>query len=376
MCAQDDTDALISVTEGSVPSQKQLQWSQLKVGITVVVAALTLAVLILLMSGASDLFRRKLILRTYFSDANGLLEGAPVRLQGVTVGKVSKIRVVADPSRKLAPIEVTMELGYRFRANLRTDSVTTLATEGILGETCIDIDSSQSKGMEAQNGNVLPTRETPQLEDVIRASQGTFENLDAVVKRLDRLVARVEGGPGTIASLINDRALYNHVNTTASELQGLVDKLASGEGSLGKFLVSDQLYRNTNDVVSKLNAIVDGLQAGNGTAGKFLRDPSLYNNADVAVANIRELTDSVNAGKGALGELARDQEFAEKLKNTMIQFSALMDTIHSGRGTLGKLIQDPSLYNHADELMRETRELVMAVRQNPKKYLTIRLKLF
>ena len=129
-----------------MPSQKQLQWSQLKVGITVVVAALTLAVLILLMSGASDLFRRKLILRTYFSDANGLLEGAPVRLQGVTVGKVSEIRVVADPSRKLAPIEVTMEIGYRFRANLRTDSVTTLATEGILGETYIDIDSSQSKG--------------------------------------------------------------------------------------------------------------------------------------------------------------------------------------------------------------------------------------
>jgi phospholipid/cholesterol/gamma-HCH transport system substrate-binding protein len=60
----------------------------------------------------------------------------------------------------------------------------------------------------------------------------------------------------------------------------------------------------------------------------------------------------------------------------MIQLSALMDTVHSGRGTLGKLIQDPSLYNHADELMRETRELVMAVRQNPKKYLTIRLQLF
>jgi phospholipid/cholesterol/gamma-HCH transport system substrate-binding protein len=65
-----------------VPSQKQLQWSQLKVGITVVVAALTLAVLIFLMSGASDLFTRKLILQTYFSDANGLLKGAPVRLQG------------------------------------------------------------------------------------------------------------------------------------------------------------------------------------------------------------------------------------------------------------------------------------------------------
>jgi hypothetical protein len=39
-------------------------------------------------------------------------------------------------------------------------------------------------------------------------------------------------------------------------------------------------------------------------------------------------------------------------------------------------MQDPSLYNQAHELLRETRELVRAVRENPKKYLIIRLKLF
>jgi phospholipid/cholesterol/gamma-HCH transport system substrate-binding protein len=95
----------------------------------------------------------QIILRTYFSDANGLREGARVRLQGVDVGNTSQIRVVADPSRKLTPVEVTMEIGYRFRANLRTDSVTTLATEGVLGENYVDIDSSYAKGMEAENGD-------------------------------------------------------------------------------------------------------------------------------------------------------------------------------------------------------------------------------
>jgi phospholipid/cholesterol/gamma-HCH transport system substrate-binding protein len=302
-----------------VPSKKQLQWSQLKVGITVSVAALALVVLIFLMSGAGNLFTRQIVLRTYLSDASGLRDGAPVRLQGVDVGNVSKIRVVANPARKLTPVEVTMEIGYRFRANLRTDSVTTLATEGLLGETYIDIDSSQSRGMEAEDGNVLPTRETPQLEDVVRASQKTLENLDAVVKRMDGLAARVESGPGTVSSLINDRTLYNHLNATMSELQGLVDEVAQGKGSLGKLLVSDELYRNTNDAVAKLNAIIDDINIGKGTAGKLLKDPSLYNNADTTIANIKQLTDNINAGKGTLGELARDQELAAKLKNAMIQ---------------------------------------------------------
>src|ERR1700758_1728279 len=89
---------------GQLPSQKQLKWSELKVGITVVVAGLVLAVLIILISGTGGLFTRKLILKSYFFDAQGLRVGAPVRLSGVDIGNVSQIRVV--PNKPLAPVEV------------------------------------------------------------------------------------------------------------------------------------------------------------------------------------------------------------------------------------------------------------------------------
>jgi len=94
------------------------------------------------------------------------------------------------------------------------------------------------------------------------------------------------------------------------------------------------------------------------------------------MANVKQLTDDVNAGKGPLGALAKDQELAAKLKNTMSKLSDLMDRLNSGQGSIGKLLQDESVYNHTDELLQETRELIKAVRQNPKKYLTIHLKLF
>lgn len=359
-----------------MPSQKQLKWSQLKVGITVLVASITLAVLILLMSGTGGIFTAKIVLRSYFDNAGGLRQGAPVRLQGVDIGNVVKIRVVGDPARKLTPVEVTMKVNTRFRSNLRKDSVTTLATAGVLGETYVDIDSSQARGLEAVNGDVLPTRETPQLEDVVRASQGTLQNLDALVRRLDRIVAFVESGQGSIGNLIYDATLYNRLNATVTEFQGLVNEVSNGKGSLGKLLVSDELYRNANDTITKLNTIIDELNAGKGTAGKFLKDPSLYNNANSTIANVKQLTDDVNAGKGALGKLAKDQEFADKLQNTMTKLSALMDRLNSGEGTVGKLMQDPSVYNNVDQLLQETRELIKAVRQNPKKYLTIHLKLF
>jgi phospholipid/cholesterol/gamma-HCH transport system substrate-binding protein len=84
----------------------------------------------------------------------------------------------------------------------------------------------------------------------------------------------------------------------------------------------------------------------------------------------------VNAGKGALGLMAKNQEFADKLHNTMNKLSDLTDRLNSGEGTVGKLLQDPAMYNNTNQLLLNMQDLIKAVRENPKKYLTIHLKIF
>lgn len=359
-----------------MPSQKQLKWSQLKVGLTVLVASITLGVLIFLMSGTGGIFTKKIILISYFDNAGGLRIGAPVRLQGVDIGNVVGIRVVADKDKQPTPVEVTMKVSTQYRDSLRRDSQSALSTAGVLGETYIDIDSSQARGSEVRPGDVLSTRGTPDLQDVVRASQGTLQNLDALLKRLDRIVAFVESGQGSIGKLIYDPSLYNRLNTTVSQFQGVMNEITQGNGTIGKLLVDDELYQKVNSAVDKVNVVIDDINAGKGTAGKLLKDPTLYNNANQTVANVKKLTDDVNAGKGALGTLTRDQAFAEKLQNTMAKLSAITDRLDAGEGTAGKLLRDPSLFKNADQVMLETQALVKAIRQNPRQYLTIRLKIF
>ena len=359
-----------------MPSQKQLKWSQLKVGITVLIASLVLAVLILLMSGTGGIFTSKMTLVSYFDNAGGLREGAPVRLQGVDIGNVTKIMVVSDPSRQLAPVQVTMKVIPKYHKNIRKDSVTTLSTAGVLGETYIDINSAQAKGLEAQEGDVMTTRESPQIEDVVRASQSTLQNMDALLKRVDRIVAYVESGQGSIGKAIYDPALYNQLNATVAQFQNLVAQVANGKGSLGKLLVDDQLYKNANDTVDKLNHIIDDLRAGKGTAGKFLSDSALYDNANKTMASVKQMTDDINAGKGAIGVLARDQEFARKLKVTMDNVAQLTQELNNPSGSIGKFLHDPALYDNTNNLLVETRSLIKAIRENPKKYLTIHVKIF
>ena len=357
-----------------MPSQKQLKWSQLKVGVTVIVASVTLMILIFLMSGTGGWFTHKIILKSYFDNSSGLRNGAPVRLQGVDIGNVNGIRVV--PGKPLTPVEVTMKVNTKYHFELRKDSVTSLSTAGVLGETYIDIDSSMAKGPEAQSGDTLTTREHPDIQDVVRSSQSTLQNMDALLKRTDRILAFVESGQGSIGKFIYDPNLYDRVNATVNEFKGIVDEVKNGQGSIGQLIANDEAYNKAMAAVDKINAISDELQQGKGTAGLFLKDPKLYDNANETIANVRKLSDDINAGKGAIGKLARDQQFADKMQNTMNKISDLTDRLEAGEGTFGRLLRDPSVYNNTDQMLVETRSLVKAIRENPKKYLTIHFRIF
>jgi phospholipid/cholesterol/gamma-HCH transport system substrate-binding protein len=335
-----------------------------------------LAFLILLMSGTGGWFTPKIQLKAYFDDAGGLRQGAPVRLSGVDVGNVSSLQIVSDPTRKLTPVEVVMKVSSKYRNSMRKDSIASLETAGVLGETYINIDSSQATGPVVHNEDTLAVREQPDIQDVVRASQGTLVNVNALLKRLDRIIAFIESGQGSIGKLIYDPEIYNRLASTINEFQQLMNQVSQGQGTIGKLMTDDELYRKANATVDKLNLIIDDLNAGKGTAGKLLKDPELYNNANQTVANVKSLTDDINAGKGAIGKLAKDQEFAAKLQNTMNKLSSLADRMEAGEGSVGKLLKDPGLYNNADQMLIESRELIKAIRENPKKYLTIKLRVF
>jgi phospholipid/cholesterol/gamma-HCH transport system substrate-binding protein len=269
-----------------------------------------------------------------------------------------------------------MKVNTKYVFLLRKDSVALLATAGVLGETYVNIDSSTAKGPQVVDGDTLAIREQPELQDVVRASQGTLQNLDAVLKRLDRIVAFVESGQGSIGKLIYDPALYDQLNATVNEFKGLVDDVKNGQGSLGPLFTSDEAYKKAVAAIDKLNLIIDELQQGKGTAGKLLKNPELYDNANKTIANVRQLTDDINAGKGALGKMTHDQEFAAKLQTTMNNLAALSSRLEKGEGSAGLLFKDPALYNNSNQTLIEARELVKAIRENPKKYLTFRVKVF
>lgn len=358
-----------------MPSRKEIQWSQLRVGALVLAATAVLVALIFLMSGTTGgLFARKLTLRCYFENAAGLKNGAPVTLQGVVIGNVIRVRVV--PDRNPTPVEVTMRMGQEYAQNLHTDSTAGIVQAGVLGDSYIDIDSTRASGPEPADRAELKTSGSPSIQDVIRTSSLSIDEVHTLTLKIEKLVDTLNSTKGTAGELINDPTLGKKITQIASDLQTITGAISQGKGSLGKLVSDDTLYTRANAAIDNVNKITADLNDGKGTAGKLLKDDTLYKNLNDAVANTNQLVSEVNAGKGSIGKLAKDPAFAQKLDDTVSRLDSILKGIDEGKGTVGQLMQNRALYDHADQTLDQTQQLVKMIRDDPRKYLVIRLKLF
>ena len=361
-----------------MPSQQEVRWSQLKIGVIVLVAAVILVTLLFLMTSNSGLglFSKKLTVTTYFENAAGVKEGAAVNLQGVTIGSVKTVMVSTDPARKLTPVQVVMKLDTKYQSGLKKDSKAALTTVGVLGDTVVDINSQAAVGPPLQDGDELHTLETPSITDVVKASQGTIEQLNVILAKMNTIVDNMQSGKGSVGQLINNPDLYNKANATVDELHTLEVNLNNGRGSVGKLMTDDTMYNRLNAAASKLDDIATALQSGKGTAGKLLKDETLYNNLNATLTKANDLLSDVQNGKGAAGMLINDPKFAQQLRDTLQNVNTIVANVNAGKGTLGKLTTDDQAYTNLNKLLTESTLLVTTIRQDPKKYLQIQLKVF
>jgi phospholipid/cholesterol/gamma-HCH transport system substrate-binding protein len=345
------------------------------VGALVLLAMAVLVMLILLMSSASGgLFARKLVLRSYFENAAGLKDGAPVTLEGVTIGNVIHVRVI--PERNPTPVEVTMRVGREYLDRLHTDSTASINQAGVLGDSYIDLSSTHAKGPAPAYNAELRASGAPSIQDVIRTSNDSIGEIQTLTRKIETLVDTLNSKRGAAGTLINDPELARKFTNIATDLETITGAIAGGKGSLGKLINDDTLYARVNSAVDRLNRITIALDEGKGSAGKLLKDDKLYDNLNAAAANANQMAAEINAGKGALGLLAKDPAFAQKLDDTVTRLDSFLKGLDEGKGTLGQLVQNRALYDHADQTMDQTQQLVKSIREDPKKYLVIRMKVF
>src|SRR5260370_11746814 len=123
--------------------RKQLSWTELRVGLFVMVGLFVLAAGIVYVTGGGTFLSPKYRLKTYLPEVAGLSNGAPVRVDGVEVGNVESIQLLKRAPGKVLEknknIEVLMRVDKRYQEYILTDSSATLVTNTLLATRNINL---------------------------------------------------------------------------------------------------------------------------------------------------------------------------------------------------------------------------------------------
>ena len=358
--------------------RKLLTWTELRVGLFVLVGLSVLAAGIFYVTGAGTL-GPKYRLVTYLPEVSGLANGAPVRLDGVEVGNVESIKLAArtpgQPRPKNKNIEIVMRVSKHYETDILTDSAASLVTEGLLGNRYVNITLGVT-GVPLKDGQEVPGNEEKAMAQVVERSADVLANLQALSEDVQDLLKDVRQGKGSLGKLLTDDQAYNHLNAILSKGETLVSNVQAGQGTLGKLVASDEMYAKVDKGLDNVNVILTDVRSQKGTIGKLLYDPSLYDEAKQTISNGNGMIGDIRAGKGTLGKLATDDTLYTKLKETSENVSNATAKLNDNTTTMGKLFSDPKLYDSLSGLTGDLRLLVGEFWQNPKKFLHIKVSVF
>ncbi|MGA2718450.1 MAG: MlaD family protein [Candidatus Acidiferrales bacterium] len=354
--------------------RKQLSWAELRVGLFVLAGLFILALGTFYVTGAGIL-GPKYRLTTYLPEVEGLETGAPVRLDGVAIGNVQSIALTPHPQDQQHNITLVLRIDKKYQNDIRTDSSASLITEGLLGNRYVTISRGLTGSVIPPNG-VVPGKEEAAMKQMVERGADLMQNLGALSDDLRGIVDDVHKGHGTLGKLMNDPSLYNHLDATAGKMDALVTSIQDGKGTMGKLVASDEIYSKTATAVDHVNNVLGAVEQQKGTMGKLVYDPGFYNSAKSLTDKGNTLLDGVNEGKGSLGKLVHDEALYTNLKDASANVRDATGKLNSNQGTLGKMFNDPAFYDNFTGLAGDMRLMVSDFRQNPKKFLHVKLGIF
>jgi len=297
----------------------------------------------------------------------------------VEVGNVEKIGIVprtpGKPPEKNKNIEVRMRINREYQKDILTDSVASLVTEGLLGNRYVNITRGFT-GVPLKEGDEIKGAEEKAIKEVVERSADVLANLQVLSEDVQELIHGVQNGKGTLGKLLTDDHAYTHLNNVLAKADTMIADVQAGHGTLGKLVATDEMYTKLNAGLDHFNVILADVRAQKGTIGKLLYDPTLFEDAKQAVANGNAMMKDVRAGKGTLGKLATDETLYNKLRDASANIETATAKLNDNTTTAGKLFSDPRLYDNLVGLTGDMRLLIGDFRQNPKKFLHIKVTIF
>lgn len=282
--------------------------SNIKLGLFVISGLVLLITLLYFIGKNGSLFNPSFFLKTQFRNIQGLQQGNNVRYSGIQAGSVKKIIVVNDTT-----IEITMTIDNTFKNVIRKSAVTSISTDGFVGNKIINITPGSFLAAIVEENDVLSSKKPLDTDEMLSTLSESNRNIAILSEDLKKMVHGFATNTA-FSKLLNSDEVPNQVKNTLAHLNAASRQIEKSTISLNKFM--------------------DSIVSGRGPIGSILKDTLVYSDLLHTSENIRKLssnaidltskidqmvaTVSNDINTGNYQTIMKDTALANSLKRTLI----------------------------------------------------------
>tara|TARA_A100000164_G_scaffold306869_1_gene283454 strand:+ start:538 stop:1452 length:915 start_codon:yes stop_codon:yes gene_type:complete len=264
------------------------------------------------LKGSSLLDRQKTIYAVY-DEVDGLLVGANVMINGLSIGNVTELDFLTNSTKILVTLKVKDKL------NFSSKSTASIYETGVLGGLAISIEPVFDREFIVKSGDTLKSSVRPgltelinrQIEPLSRQLQSTITSVDSIFTGASNVLniqtqEEIKESISVLTSAINAInnssiiieetliAKNNQIKNTIDNFENISSNLSDVSNELNSAGLSD-LITSLEVSVDGINSIVSKLESDNSTIGKLLNEDDIYNNLNLSLQNISLLIDDIKS---------------------------------------------------------------------------------
>ena len=267
---------------------------------------------------STSLFKKENNLFALYDNVEGLQVGTKVTVNGLSVGKVSKIDFLPNTTQILVSFSIRNDVVFS------KNSVAELYEAGLIGGKSIAIHPVYDNFKKFKSGDTLKSSIKPGLTDVVN------QQIAPLQQKLEKV-------------LTNADSLFSGFNIVLN---------SEGKNNISKTLEKlSSALKNTDYLVSRFNSI---------TKNQSENIAKIILNLTTVSENLGQISDSLSKSN-----LKQTINNFEKLSSN---FNQVLTEIKNGKGTISKLIYEDSLYHNLKNSSKAIDILVKDLKSNPKKY--------
>jgi len=321
---------------------------EIRVGALIIIAVGLIAAFTVLVSGFN--FQPTLTVYVSFQNPGGLTAGAPVRISGVKVGRVSDIEFLGQLDRRPGSadeiIRATAKIEKRYAGSIHEDARWYVTVQGVLGEQFLAVDPGSADRPPIRDGALVRGVSPPQLDLLLsesyellhRAYRGLSDNEAKIAETFNGL-HRTLGATGTLVE--NNQEKIDHIVTNAEILS--TNAVETLKAARERYVDGPQVTRIMNNVERSAEV-----------AGRDLA-PMIADGREV-LGDAKKITHALAGTEqlAALSSITRDVgDAARSAKGAASDADDLIKRVKQGKGTAGALMRDEALYDDMSELVRD-----------------------